>query len=104
MTYTEAKQFLVNTFPAPQYDIGKLQNGAINKKEIINVHYGEVQPNCKYWAWDLWVSEYNEMEYKVYFKSFNGLKASKPYKIKIAKVNFDDFKNFIIEQINLNKV
>ena len=103
MNYTEAKQFLVNTFPAPQYDIGKLQNGAINMKEIIYVHYGEVEPN-KVWAWDLWVSEYDEMEYKVYFKSFNGIKASKPYKIKIAKVDFNDFKNFINEQINLNKV
>ena len=72
-------------------------------KEIIYVHYGEVEPN-KVWAWDLWVSEYDEMEYKVYFKSFNGIKASKPYKIKIAKVDFNDFKNFINEQINLNKV
>ena len=104
MTYTEAKQFLVQTFPLLQLDIGKLQNGAINKKEIISVHYGEVPRDCTGWAWDLWVSEYDEMEYKVYFKSFNGIKASKPYKIKIAKVDFNDFKNFINEQINLNKV
>lgn len=104
MNYVEAKRFLENILPASQYDIGKLQNGATNPKEIITIHYGELELGIRGWAWDLYITEYNDMEYKVYFKSFNGLKASKPFKIKITKVDFGDFKNFIMEQIDLNKV